>query len=107
MASNRHAHSGTDADEIKYQKILFIHTGCENWEPLPPFPTGKLLYCATFTGTEGREAKVLNPASGWILPTGTTGELFCTYNKFATEADDIGFTKDGEKVLAAGLSLNS
>ena len=55
---------------------LLIHTGCENWEPLPGFPTVKLPYCEALTGTEGREAKLLNPASCWIVATGNGGELF-------------------------------
>ena len=90
----------------KISANLLIRTGCENWEPLPPFPTVKLLYCETLTGIDGREAKVLNPTSGWIV-TGTGGELFGMYTMFAAEVAGMGFTKDGEKVLAAGLSLNS
>ena len=90
----------------KISENLLVHTGCENWEPLPPLLTVKLLYCATLRGIDGREAKVLNPTSGWIV-TETGGELFGMYTMFAAEVADIGFTKDGEKVLAAGLSLNS
>ena len=55
-----------------------IHTGCEYWEPLPPFPAIRLLYGTNLTGRDERGAKGLIPISGCEEATGTTVELFGT-----------------------------
>lgn len=89
-----------------------IHTGCENWEALPPFPLVKLLYGRTLTGTDVRDGKGFDPISGWMAGPGTTGQLVGIKPMLATvgtagEVAAMGFVKDGENTFAPGLSLNS
>lgn len=57
-------------------EMPMVHTGCENWEPLPPCPLVKLLYWTTLTGTDERDGKGFDPTSGWAAGTATMGELF-------------------------------
>lgn len=89
-----------------------IHTGCENWEPLPPFPDIRLLYGTNLTGSDERGAKGLIPISVCEETMGTTVELFGTKAILATAGTaggvtDLGFVNEGEKTFAPGLSLDS
>lgn len=89
-----------------------MHTGCENWGPLTPLTAAKLGYGANLAGTDGRGAKAAISTSGCAAgTTGTIGELLGTYGIPAAvgtaAATDTGVAKDGQKIFAPGLSLNS